>query len=89
MRCWIRHLLSPIRPIISQMCRLPVLPELTESTITSIQLQGPLVEQVDQIARDEAAYIPLFFKHNIFGVRAGIQYTPSADDHILAWDFTF
>ena len=26
---------------------LPVLPELTESTITSIQLQGPLVEQVD------------------------------------------
>ena len=39
--------------------------------------------------RDEAAYIPLFFKHNIFGVRAGIQYTPSCDDHILAWDFTF
>lgn len=34
-------------------------------------------------------YIPLFFKHNIFGVRAGIQYTPSCDDHILAWDFTF
>ena len=32
---------------IYQMCRLPVLPELTESTITSIQLQGPLVEQVD------------------------------------------
>ena len=31
---------------IYQMCRLPVLPELTESTITSIQLQGPLVEQV-------------------------------------------
>ena len=27
--------------------RLPELPELTESTITSIQLQGPLVEQVD------------------------------------------
>ena len=48
-----------------------------------------LVEQVDQIARDEAAYIPLFFKENIFGVRAGIQYTPSCDDHILAWDFTF
>lgn len=47
------------------------------------------MEQVDQIARDEAAYIPLFFKENIFGVRAGIQYTPSADDHILAWDFTF
>ena len=36
-----------------------------------------------------AAYIPLFFKENIFGVRAGIQYTPSCDDHILAWDFTF
>ena len=32
---------------IYQMCRLPELPELTESTITSIQLQGPLVEQVD------------------------------------------
>ena len=31
----------------------------------------------------------LFFKDNIFGVRNGIQYTPSADDHILAWDFTF
>ena len=31
----------------------------------------------------------LFFKENIFGVRAGIQYTPSCDDHILAWDFTF
>ena len=40
-------------------------------------------------ARDEAAYIPLFFKEDIFGVRAGIQYTPSCDDHILAWDFTF
>ena len=51
--------------------------------------RAALVEQVDQIARDEAAYIPLFFKENIFGVRAGIQYTPSADDHILAWDFTF
>ena len=51
--------------------------------------RAALVEQVDQIARDEAAYIPLFFKHNIFGVRAGIQYTPSCDDHILAWDFTF
>ena len=51
--------------------------------------RAALVEQVDQIARDEAAYIPLFFKRNIFGVRAGIQYTPSCDDHILAWDFTF
>ena len=51
--------------------------------------RAALVEQVDQIARDEAAYIPLFFKENIFGVRAGIQYTPSCDDHILAWDFTF
>ena len=51
--------------------------------------RAALVEQVDQIARDEAAYIPLFFKHNIFGVRTGIQYTPSCDDHILAWDFTF
>ena len=51
--------------------------------------RAALVEQVDQIARDEAAYIPLFFKANIFGVRAGIQYTPSCDDHILAWDFTF
>ena len=51
--------------------------------------RAALVEQVDQIARDEAAYIPLFFKENIFGVRTGIQYTPSADDHILAWDFTF
>lgn len=51
--------------------------------------RAALVEQVDQIARDEAAYIPLFFKDNIFGVRNGIHYTPSADDHILAWDFTF
>lgn len=32
--------------------------------------RAALVEQVDQIARDEAAYIPLFFKENIFGVRA-------------------
>ena len=51
--------------------------------------RAALVEQVDQIARDEAAYIPLFFKENIFGVRAGLQYTPRSDDHILAWDFTF
>ncbi len=32
---------------IYQMCRLPALPELTESAIASIQLQGPQVEQVD------------------------------------------
>lgn len=32
---------------IYQMCRLPELPELTESAISSIQLQGPQVEQVD------------------------------------------
>ncbi len=44
---------------------------------------------MDQIARDEAAYIPLFFKDNIFGVRAGMSYTPRSDDHILAWDFQF
>ena len=51
--------------------------------------RAALVEQVDQIARDEAAYIPLFFKDNIFGVRAGMSYTPRSDDHILAWDFQF
>ena len=63
---------------------------LDEASVEADQdKRAALVEQVDQIARDEAAYVPLFFKDNIFGVRAGLQYTPRSDDHILAWDFTF
>ena len=51
--------------------------------------RAELVKKVDAITREEAVYIPLFFKENIFGVRNGLAYTPSADDHILAWDFKF
>lgn len=51
--------------------------------------RAELVKKVDAITREEAVYIPLFFKENVFGVRNGLDYTPRADDHIMAWDFKF
>lgn len=51
--------------------------------------RAELVKKVDAITREEAVYIPLFFKENVFGVRNGLTYTPRADDHIMAWDFKF
>lgn len=51
--------------------------------------RAELVKQIDAMTREDAAYIPLFFMENIFGVRNGLKYTPRADDHILSWDFKF
>lgn len=56
---------------------------------TDKEKRGELVRQVDAITRDDAGYIPLFFKDNIYGVRDGITYTPRAGDNIMAWDFAF
>ena len=63
---------------------------LDQASVESDQAKrAELVSQVDDITRDDAGYIPLFFKDNIFGVREGLEYTPRSDDHILAWDFKF
>ena len=56
---------------------------------TDKEKRGELVRRVDAITRDDAGYIPLFFKDNIYGVRDGITYTPRAGDNIMAWDFAF
>ena len=51
--------------------------------------RAELVKQADAISREEAGYVPLFFKDQIYGVREGITYTPRAGDNIMAWDFEF
>ncbi len=51
--------------------------------------RAKIVSQVDAITREAAAYIPLFFMDDIYGVRSGLGYTPRVDGAVMVWDFTF
>lgn len=57
--------------------------------IEDIQERAEAVKEIDRMTREEAAYIPLFFGNNIFGIRDHIRYTPKANGVLSAWDVTF
>lgn len=63
---------------------------LDKATITEDKEErAKIVREVDAIAREEVACIPLFFANEIYGVRSNISYTPRADGHLLTWDIKF
>lgn len=51
--------------------------------------RGEIVAKVDQIARDEFAYIPLHFEQDTYAIKDGLKYEPRFTKSIFAWEFSY
>ena len=69
----------------------PEVDALVEEAMQTIdeEQRAELVRQADAIAREEVAYIPLHWEHDIYAMKDDIDYTPRQSKYVMAWEISF